>query len=102
MASWVEQFDTVCAERMRDLKVLCDEPMRTHTTFRIGGPARRMACPASVQELSDLSPFVLKEISNFFANYKVLQGVTVEVGDYHPKADAIEIIRQCREKYENA
>lgn len=57
---------------------------------------------ADVQELSDLSPFVLKEISNFFANYKVLQGVTVEVGDYHSKAEAIEIIRQCREKYANA
>jgi len=54
---------------------------------------------ADVQELSDLSPFVLKEIANFFANYKVLQNVTVEVGDYYPKADAVRIIRQCREKY---
>lgn len=54
MASWVEQFDTVCVERMSDLKILRDEPMHIHTTFRIGGPARRMACPASVQELSDL------------------------------------------------
>ena len=54
---------------------------------------------ADIQELSDLSPFVLKEISNFFANYKVLQDVVVEVGDYHCKDEAIEIIRQCREKY---
>lgn len=54
MASWVEQFDTVCVERMSDLKILRDEPMHIHTTFRIGGSARRMACPASVQELSDL------------------------------------------------
>lgn len=61
MASWFEQFDTVCAERMSNLKVLCDEPMRTHTTFRIGGPARRMACPASMQELSDLLGLVEKE-----------------------------------------
>ena len=61
MASWFEQFDTVCAERMRELKVLCDEPMHTHTTFRIGGPARRMACPASMQELSDLLGLVEKE-----------------------------------------
>ena len=52
-----------------------------------------------VQELTDLAPFVLKEISNFFANYKVLQGVTVEVGDYYPREDAVRIIRQCREKY---
>ena len=37
----------------------------------------------STRDLSDLSPFVLKEIANFFANYKVLQKVTVEVGEYH-------------------
>lgn len=54
---------------------------------------------ADVQELSDLSPFVLKEISNFFANYKVLQNVTVEVGEYHPKQEAIDIIAQCRSAY---
>ena len=52
-----------------------------------------------VRELSDLAPFVLKEISNFFANYKVLQGVQVEVGDYHPREDAVRIIKECREKY---
>lgn len=51
---------------------------------------------AGVQELEDLSPFVLKEISNFFANYKVLQNVNVEVGEYLNKAQALKIIEQCR------
>ena len=54
---------------------------------------------ADVQELEDLSPFVLKEISNFFANYKVLQNVTVTVGEYLPKKDALRIIEECRAKY---
>ncbi|MBQ8835292.1 MAG: inorganic diphosphatase [Oscillospiraceae bacterium] len=54
---------------------------------------------ADVQDLSDLSPFVLKEIANFFANYKVLQDIQVQVGEYHPREDAMEIIRQCRESY---
>ena len=53
----------------------------------------------NVHELSDLPAFVLKEIANFFANYKVLQNVVVEVGNYYPRADAIRIIRECREKY---
>ena len=53
----------------------------------------------NVHELSDLPAFVLKEIANFFANYKVLQDVVVEVGNYYPRADAIRIIRECREKY---
>lgn len=54
---------------------------------------------ADVRELEDLSPFVLKEISNFFANYKVLQNVTVEVGEYLNKTQALQIIEQCRKAY---
>ena len=54
---------------------------------------------ADVKELEDLSPFVLKEISNFFANYKVLQNVTVKVGEYLPKKEALRIIEECRAKY---
>ena len=53
-----------------------------------------------VRELEDLSPFVLKEITNFFANYKVLQGVKVDVGEYYGREDAMAIIRQCRQEYE--
>ena len=53
----------------------------------------------SVQELTDLAPFVLKEISNFFANYKVLQGVAVEVGAYYGREAAVEIIARCAESY---
>ncbi len=53
----------------------------------------------SVRDLSDLSPFVLKEIANFFANYKVLQNIQVKVGTYHGKEEAAEVIRQCREAY---
>lgn len=50
-------------------------------------------------ELSDLPDFVLKEIANFFANYKVLQDIPVEIGEYHGKDEAIQVIRECREAY---
>ena len=53
------------------------------------------------QDLSDLNPFLLKEIANFFANYKVLQGIKVEVGEYHDKEEAMAIVQQCRKAYEN-
>ena len=53
----------------------------------------------SVQELEDLSPFVLKEIANFFTNYKVLQGIKVDVGEFHGKQEAMEIIEKCRKAY---
>ena len=55
---------------------------------------------ASTRELSDLNPFVLKEIANFFANYKVLQDVNVEVGSYHGREEAMEIIARCRRAWE--
>ena len=54
MASWVEQFDSMCAAWLPDLTVMCDEPMCEHTTLRIGGNARRFTRPNSQQELSGL------------------------------------------------
>ena len=55
----------------------------------------------ATRELSDLSPFVLKEIANFFANYKVLQGVQVDVGEFHGREEALAIIDQCRKAFQN-
>lgn len=54
---------------------------------------------ADIHELEQLPSFILKEIANFFENYKALQGVKVEVGSYHGKDEAIAIIAQCRENF---
>ena len=43
---------------------------------------------------------MLKEIANFFTNYKVLQNVTVEVGEYRGREEALRIIEQCRRAYD--
>ena len=51
------------------------------------------------QQLGDLNPFILEEIANFFANYKVLQGIKVEVGDYHSKEEAMAMIEKCKAAY---
>ncbi len=56
---------------------------------------------ANVNELSDLPEFDLDEIKNFFENYKVLQKVDVEVGEYCSKEEAIRIIEECRERFVN-
>ncbi len=44
---WYDDFDALAAARFPDLEVLREEPMARHTTFRVGGPARRMVRPAS-------------------------------------------------------
>ena len=36
---WEKQFDKQTAEYLPDLKIVRDEPMSRHTSFRIGGPA---------------------------------------------------------------
>lgn len=52
-----------------------------------------------IQKLEDLGAHVLKEISNFFQNYKVLQGIAVEVGEYHGMDDAIRVIEICTHRF---
>jgi len=51
---WYEVFDQEIAKRFPSMEIRCDEPMSAHTTFRIGGGARRMAYPASVEEAAAL------------------------------------------------
>lgn len=52
-----------------------------------------------INELKDISSFTLKEIHNFFENYKSLQGIEVEVGEYHSKEEALELLEICRNNY---
>ncbi len=54
---------------------------------------------SNIQRLDDLSPFVLREISNFFQNYKVLQNMKVDVGEYHSLEETLNIIDACRRRY---
>ena len=54
-----------------------------------------------VTELEHLSPFTLKEIANFFSNYKILQGISVEVGSFHSREEALQIIDECKVAYLN-
>ena len=48
---WYTQLDKQIADYLPDLRVECDEPMSRHTSFRIGGPARRMAFPERGEQL---------------------------------------------------
>ena len=49
--SWETELDQWTAEYLPDLKITNDEPMSRHTSFRVGGPAKRMAFPASGEQL---------------------------------------------------
>ena len=51
-------WETALDERIRcclpELKWLRDEPAAKHTSFRVGGPAKRMAFPKTAKELTAL------------------------------------------------
>lgn len=49
--AWYTALDKTVGAYLPDLIWLHDEPMAKHTSFRIGGPARRMACPKSREQL---------------------------------------------------
>lgn len=48
---WYTKLDQQLTELLPDLRCLRDEPMRRHTSFHIGGPAKRLACPENGEQL---------------------------------------------------
>lgn len=51
---WFQDFDKLAASRFPQLEIRPEEPMDRHTTFRVGGPARRFVRPASAAECAAL------------------------------------------------
>ena len=51
---WYESFDRLIAEELPKLCVLHGEPLARYSSFRIGGPAQRMAFPSCDEEAARL------------------------------------------------
>lgn len=71
-------------------EVLKDEPMKNHTTFRIGGPADIFIRPKDEESLKKLmkflrdekiNPFILGQGSNLLVSDKGIRGVVVSIMD---------------------
>ena len=56
--SWETALDQKIAHYLPELKWLCDEPLARHTSFRIGGPAKRMAFPRNTEQIVILTGFL--------------------------------------------
>lgn len=57
---WYESLDHKVEEYLPDLVMEKDVPMAKHTSFRIGGPARRMAFPHTTEQMVLLINFALE------------------------------------------
>ncbi|NLJ85761.1 MAG: UDP-N-acetylmuramate dehydrogenase [Firmicutes bacterium] len=80
---------------MPTLRLLMDEPMSAHTSFRVGGPADIMLLPATVAETTqalqllkeqDVPVYVMGNGSNLLVRDGGIRGVVIKVGDNLSKA----------------
>lgn len=51
------------------------------------------------QKLSDIPEHTLAEIKEFFSTYKRLQGIEVEIKDFHELEDTIKLIEKCKNNF---
>lgn len=83
------QLDEVLRGILGNDRVLRDEPMKNHTTFRVGGPARYFVSPKDSRELAavldacrkDGSPwFILGNGSNLLVSDRGFSGTVLDMG----------------------
>ena len=55
--TWVTLLDQKIADYLPDMTVVQDEPLSRHCSFRIGGPAKRMAFPVNGEQMILLQAF---------------------------------------------
>ncbi|WP_291726057.1 inorganic diphosphatase [Bernardetia sp.] len=54
----------------------------------------------SIHKFEDVNPHLLKEIGHFFEVYKDLEKKKVSVEDWQDEKQAVEIVKQCQERYQ--
>ena len=105
---WYESLDEKIRDYLPDLKVVCDEPMSRHTSFRVGGPAKRMAFPSSGKQMVLLMsfaeecgarPLVIGNGTNLLAPDEGLDRLVIDVTEGMTRLEAGEepntILAEC-------
>ena len=87
---WYERLDEKLRDYLPDMTVEHDVPMSRHTSFRIGGPARRMAFPESREQLVILlglaeecgvQPFLLGRGTNLLVSDRGLDALVIKAAE---------------------
>lgn len=83
-------FQSKITQLLPNIRMVCEEPLSKHTSFKIGGPAEIMAFPASRAELNDLlktsalldcDPVILGAGTNILAPDEGLRGLVICLKD---------------------
>ena len=85
----MREFVKILSGALPELKLMTDEPMRDHTTFRVGGPADVFVCPDS-EELPvvlrlakehQIPVTVIGNGSNLLVSDGGIRGLVIEIGN---------------------
>lgn len=111
-------FEKFCCENLIDLKKY--EPMKNHTSFKIGGPADYFVCVKTIAELSaviekakalNLPFFILGKGSNLLVSDKGIEGVVISLnclnnvtveGEKIIAEAGVSLANLCRTAHENS
>ena len=94
---WCEELDQWAREYLPDLKIGNDVPLSRYTSFQIGGPAKRMAFPASGEQLVLLHsfaascgarPLIIGKGSNLLAADEGLDRLVIQTAEGLQKLEA--------------
>ena len=92
---WAEKLDDLLQKYIPQMKVIAEEPMSRHTTFRIGGPAKRMAFPSDGAQMVLLvnfamecgtKPLIIGNGSNLLVPDEGLDRLVIDTSAYMNKA----------------
>ena len=96
---WYESFDELMARELPGVRLERDVAMQKHTSFRIGGPARRMAFPETKEQLvrtaelavaCGIKPFVVGKGTNLLICDEGLDTLVI-------KTESMNAVRQLDE-----
>ena len=88
---WYEQLDEKVREYLPDMTMEREVPLSKHTSFRIGGPARRLAFPANREQLVILmglaescgvKPFLLGRGTNLLVDDRGLDTLVIKTAEH--------------------
>ena len=88
--SWKAKLDKLAADYLPDMKLVHDEPMSRHTSFRIGGPAARMAFPANAEqvvllqglaEACEIQPLVIGNGTNLLVSDEGIDNLVIDTSE---------------------
>ena len=88
---WYEQLDEKVREYLPDMTMEREAPLSKHTSFRIGGPARRLAFPANREQLVILmglaescgvKPFLLGRGTNLLVDDRGLDTLVIKTAEH--------------------